>query len=249
VSDEKRITAIEEELKVLKNEIKAVLLDIREHYLSVQSPFAQSVRVINEDDSDDEDVIGISNNGSKNESKVAKEKQPLIGSNNTSPGKSCAKEMGSDSDGSTLLNTILPGIDADSDMEFADYEEDIEPKSSRVSHKKKAELKYSRSNEKVDLVIIAALTQWVEQATAMLGKERVEALVEVSCTMRHFPAEIKDVLIKLIRLSHFDNDNGKTTSAKDYLAILAQLDSLLGSEHQDEALLSILSMIPESKNG
>ena len=249
MSEEKRIAAIEEELKVLKNEIKTVLLDIREHYLNVQSPFNKFNRVVEEDDDDLECNVKKTNDYAKVETKDTKEKILLVGANNALPAKSPAEEAEGDSMGSSLLDTVLTGVNADYKEKLSDFEEDSDQKNPKESRRKKADLKYPKDNGKVDLVIIAALAKWVKQATAMLGKERVEALVEVSCTMRQFPAEIKDVLIKLVRLSHYDNDNGKMTSAKDYLSILAQLDSLLGSEHQDEALLSILSMMSESNNG
>jgi len=45
MNPEQRIKAVEDELKILKNEIKNVLLDIREHYLDLENPFSQYPRV------------------------------------------------------------------------------------------------------------------------------------------------------------------------------------------------------------
>jgi hypothetical protein len=101
----------------------------------------------------------------------------------------------------------------------------------------------------VDLVVIAGLTQWIDQATAKLGRERTEILIEMSFTMGHLPENLKDALVKMTRISRNDSAD-KTASASDYLAILAQLENLLsGSQLKDNALLSILSMIKDTKNG
>jgi len=100
---------------------------------------------------------------------------------------------------------------------------------------------------KYDLMVVAGLTQWIDLSTARLGKERAEALVEMSYTMGRLPENLKDVLIKMVRITK-NESNGHNVTASDYLAILAQLENLLGkSEIQDNALLSLISMMKESK--
>jgi hypothetical protein len=106
------------------------------------------------------------------------------------------------------------------------------------------------SGTRADLVIIAGLTQWVDQATGKLGKDRTEALVEMSTAMGRIPDNIKDVLIRMVRISRYESTNTQSPTATDYLATLAQLESLMGGEQiQDNALLSILSMMKESNRG
>jgi hypothetical protein len=93
---------------------------------------------------------------------------------------------------------------------------------------------------------VAGLTQWIDQSTARLGKERAEALVEMSYTMGRLPENLKDALIKMVRITK-NETNGHNVTASDYLAILAQLENLLGkSEIQDNALLSLISMMKET---
>lgn len=106
------------------------------------------------------------------------------------------------------------------------------------------------SGTRADLVVIAGLTQWVDQATAKLGKDRTEALVEMSTAMGRIPDNIKDVLIRMVRISRYESTSSQSPTATDYLATLAQLESLMGGEQiQDNALLSILSMMKESSRG
>jgi hypothetical protein len=106
------------------------------------------------------------------------------------------------------------------------------------------------SGTRADLVIIAGLTQWVDQVVGKLGKDRAEALVEMSTAMGRIPENIKDVLIRMIRISRYESTSLQSPTATDYLATLAQLESLMGGEQiQDNALLSILSMMKESNRG
>jgi len=111
---------------------------------------------------------------------------------------------------------------------------------------KKKELSLSGGKTKYDLMVVAGLTQWIDQSTARLGKERAEALVEMSFTMGRLPENLKDALIKMVRITK-NESNGHNVTASDYLSILAQLENLLGkSELQDNALLSLISMMKET---
>lgn len=136
-------------------------------------------------------------------------------------------------------------VDDDDDEEEEDIPQVVQPV--KGSGKKKKEQSLGSGKVKYDLMVVAGLTQWIDQSTARLGKERVEALVEMSYTMGRLPENLKDVLIKMIRITK-NESNGHNVTASDYLAILAQLENLLGkSEIQDNALLSLISMMKESK--
>ncbi len=93
---------------------------------------------------------------------------------------------------------------------------------------------------RMSLVTIAGLNQWVDQTTAKMGKERVEALVEVCYTMGRLSPSLRETLIRLVQLSQVKSCPLPVT-AKDYLAVLVQLENLLGRSTQSEtALLSFL---------
>jgi hypothetical protein len=153
----------------------------------------------------------------------------------------------------TVRSKRIEDDDSD-DSDDSDLNEEPETnivaiKSTSPKNNKKKPLNLPTGNPKFDLVVIAGLTQWIDQATAKLGRERTEALVEMSCTMGRTPENLKEVLIKMARLSPHES-NGQPLKASDYLSILAQLENLLGdSEIKDHALLSILSMMKESNDG
>jgi hypothetical protein len=141
---------------------------------------------------------------------------------------------------------------ADNTGDEDDDEEDdipvVQPsKGGKKKKEKEKEPLLASGKVKYDLMVVAGLTQWIDQSTARLGKERAEALVEMSYTMGRLPENLKDVLIKMVRITK-NESNGHNVTASDYLAILAQLENLLGkSEIQDNALLSLISMMKESK--
>ena len=226
---EQRIAALEEELKVVKNEIKSVLLDIREYYMSTQNPFT-GFKTINVKDIGDE---GVTLDRPKSDRPKKEEAISSLPESEISPSgyepttKSQRREREAEPMAEQPNESIRPN------------------ESLRRRHR----ADYSSDNGNVDLIVIAGLTQWADQAAAILGKDRAEALVEIAHALRRFPDEVKNVLVKLIRLSPHQSTNGKIISTKDYLAVLAQLSNLLASGHSEDALLSILSMTPESSDG
>jgi hypothetical protein len=144
--------------------------------------------------------------------------------------------------------------DSDTDDDESEDDEPEEKPVLKMASPKNGKKKSANNNifsvgSRADLVIIAGLTQWVDQSTAKLGKDRTEALVEMSTAMGRIPEKMKDVLIRMIRISRYET-NGQTPTATDYLAILAQLESLIsGSKMEDSALMSVLSMMKESGRG
>jgi len=145
------------------------------------------------------------------------------------------------------------GSTGDNDDDDEDDDDDVpqvvvQPsKGGKKKKEKEKEQVLASGKVKYDLMVVAGLTQWIDQSTARLGKERAEALVEMSYTMGRLPENLKDVLIKMVRITK-NESNGHNVTASDYLAILAQLENLLGkSEIQDNALLSLISMMKESK--
>jgi len=94
---------------------------------------------------------------------------------------------------------------------------------------------------RADPVTIVGLARWVDQAAARIGKEKVEALIEICNITGHLPSSFREVLTRLARLSEDRRGDGRA-SASDYLALVLQLEALMGRSTQPgAALLSILS--------
>ena len=58
-----------------------------------------------------------------------------------------------------------------------------------------------RKNIKLDLVTMAGLTGWVEESTKKIGRERTEAVLDISEVMGYVTADLKPILMKLIALA------------------------------------------------
>lgn len=258
MKDEQRIKALEEEVKVLKNEIKMVLLDLREQYLNVQNPFNYGAAPGHGSGQTSSPVI------EKESIQPTLEEEKFEGVMETPAGSAFLETRSGSGQKHADLSfqpayTPPPQPASDSPRlwqgtELRDEEEAFEREQLRremasFPHNKRQERDYYHSEGKLDLVVIAGLTQWIDQATAKLGKERTEILIEMFFAMGRLPEKLKDTLIRMIRVSQHDAQ-GQPITASDYLALLAQLENLLAdSKQQDKALLSILSMMKENKDG
>lgn len=290
-----RVTDLETEIKVLKNEIKAILLDIREQYLNAENPFNVAAQAKGSTDQRAANV-GIHNPGSTESATpeetipadtpqpplimepVAKEKAPA---NVEWHGKKGVSRPGN----TVPLPSLKPGTDEEeSPPEIAEYgnkdtaalppnlepsrepwlelsmEED-ESLPMAKEHSKKATSRkrpgqapnyrsYEENGNGINLITIAGLSKWVDESTEKIGKERTEVMVEACHMVGHLSLELRDLLIKLVHLAQVEQSRKIKITTKDYLGVIAQLDSLLGYSNESEAaLLTILTDGKESNNG
>ena len=105
-------------------------------------------------------------------------------------------------------------------------------------------------NQRINLITIAGLSRWVDESVEKIGKERTEVMVEACHMVGHMPSELKDLVIRLVRLSQMDEPKKGKVNTRDYLGVIAQLDNLLGYNNESEAaLFSILSNAKETNSG
>ena len=219
---DQRVKVLEDEVKVLKNEIKAVLLDIREHYLNYQNPFSGEFRL-------DERRIKTVPLG---------EEKPAPMVRNLVEEEKLASEINRLEDREERSNVIA--------SEAKQPQSEESPLTApTLKLNKQVESQYNgKQNGKQNgtgLATLAGLTQWVDQTTQRIGKQRAEALVEGLHMMEHLPLGIRDFLLKFIQLSEAKEPQRRITT-KDYLTILTQLEGLLGQGSTSEmALVSILT--------
>jgi len=102
----------------------------------------------------------------------------------------------------------------------------------------------------INLLTIAGLSKWVDESTDKIGKERAEVMVKACYMVGHISEELKDLLVKLVRLAQVDEPRKTKVTTRDYLGVIAQLDSLLGYGSESEAaLLTILADTKDSSSG
>jgi len=225
-----KVTQLEDEIKVLKNEVQAVLLDIRESYLNRENPFNP--------DAPAPIIHQVTTAITDQEEQPSTEVEP-----ENSVEQSYESERGGDD---SELNNNEPELENNREVAASEEIAHKEVKGVwRSEEEPLAQLKAGRnknaSGKKIDLTTIAGLTQWVGDSVKKLGRERTEAILDISEMVGHVPPDLKKILVRFINRTPDESDGNPTT--RDYIATLIQLESLLGmnSKSDELALLSILS--------
>ncbi|MCL0088491.1 hypothetical protein M1N87_01565 [Dehalococcoidia bacterium] len=88
----------------------------------------------------------------------------------------------------------------------------------------------------VNLLTLVGLVRWAEKSTSKIGKERVEAVVEIYQTAGCLPTSYKEIIPQIIRLADGEKPEAQPTMG-DSLNVLLQLDSLLGKKFKTQAAI------------
>lgn len=205
--EEQRIKTLEEEFKVLKNQIKAVLLDIKE--------------------------------------------QLAAGGGD---GHTIAAQLGNVSTAVPQAENnvkVVPEPPA-SEPEFAEkgpvagITEKAEPDFASLMNRSSVSGVAGRSpdTERVDLLTVSVLSQWLARAASSVSKGQISKLVEIYDITGNLPPRLKQVILLLADLygngSH--NEEDESLPATTSMQLLIELDSLL--RYRTGALESVvLSML------
>lgn len=253
MAEKDRVNQLEDELKVLKNELQAVLLDIRESYLNRENPFTPDVSAIpiqpaiaaaittqqapapspstgkRKPARDQQDELSDTEDMEDDEEESASEekKRPRA--------KKPAKPA--DEGESVGEEELDAGAEAAHEEVKGASRSDAQPVSRSQPRKPD---NGSKGDGKVDLITIAGLTQWVMDTVKRLGREKTETILEISEIAGLVAPELKNVLVKFADRAPDDYHGGATT--QDYIATLIELEKLLGINNRSEemALLSII---------
>lgn len=256
-----KVTQLEDEIKILKNEVQAVLLDLRESYLNNENPFNTAMQpmanqpiIINQPAPAPVPVPSEPPDVPEDVKEETRIPEPAVNEPETDtvvPEAEMVKEKEEPLE-------KLPDYQAESREELTGAVEMTDEPEMRAGEETGPE-EGSRawrpqigntapfmsggtnngSGGKIDLDNIAGLAQWVEEAVIKLGPERTEAVLDISEMMGHVSQELKNILVKFIR----PVPEGLTNkiSTRDYLASLIELTGLLGKDNRSEvALLYIL---------
>ena len=257
-----KVTQLEDEIKILKNEVQAVLLDLRESYLNLENPVSREMAPL------PEQHIVVS-------APATQQPQPTGNGPHEAGPKGLAGSEPSVADEPT--HTPEPAREAASPHtqeplykpEPATEQQprpepglksEPEPVSGPVfvatdetAHEevmrawrpaKEFEMKFESGgngghNGQIDLATISSLADWVADVVKRLGSERAQSILDISEMVGFLDLELKDVLTRFIYATPGEHE-GKVTT-RDYLTSLKELDSILGKATKFEiALLSIL---------
>jgi hypothetical protein len=222
-----KIAKMESEIKVLKNEVQAVLLDLRESYLNNQNPFnstANPAATIQ--------PIVIQEQVTAREPQPERQPQETQKSEPVKAEKEHSKTLQvAEFDPETIRGKVKKPLDSYPQPEpriIKSAEPDIEKK------------------VKLDLVTVAGLTGWVEGSTKKIGKARTEAVLDISEAMGFVNKDLKPIIAKLIALAPKGSAES-STGTRDYIDSLIKLNSLLGKDNREETALLLLSLVSGDK--
>ncbi len=261
-----KVTQLEDEIKILKNEVQAVLLDLRESYLNNENPFnaganpatSQPIIINNQPGPAQPVPPSAMNNVPETIPELnVRDEHPATSSEIKETVSAPALSEPEEEDEGVVeellelkLPVILeeaqetPEIVYKTDMNVSGEiarEEVIREWRPRIEDAGPfiSQKKNNPVNGNIDLDNMAKLAQWIEESVKRLGHERTETVLDIAEMMGHISPELKKILVKFI--SPLTEENKSKVTTKDYLASLIELATLLGKDNRSEiALLYIL---------
>lgn len=229
-----KITQLENEIKVLKNEIQAILLDIRENVLASENPFSPRPAVTNQPVNVERPASEV-----KPENKPAappappaqpEKKVPPLPEHKAdeAPVKEPRDIAPLKTEGNGHKKNVEPVV------------EDLKPVEVMDNDPPRFEASDNSVRKQPDLVAYAGLASWVEESTRRLGRDRTQAILDISEAAGCLPPEVKGILRKLTTVK--PGEDALKPTAKDYLESLVKIAALSASDKDNNAaLLLILS--------
>jgi len=214
-----RIAQLESEIKVLKNEVQAVLLDLRDKYLEAENPFnAPHPQAAAQ-------TIVIDRQGAAVEAQASVEP----------PAARAQKEK---RDRAPEPTGVSDGDEAEAPPEVAGGEVtragQLEGDCLHARHQCTRD-----SGRQIGLVTIGGLANWADESVRKLGRQRTQSILDFSEMMGLLPPDMKHIMTKLISVE--GDGDAEALSPRDYLGSLVRITTLLGRDNQtEEALLSMV---------
>jgi hypothetical protein len=214
---EKRVADIEMDLKVVKGEIKDLLVDIRDLINKSENPFYNNYK----------NRISIP----ETKEKDTENKNKTINSD---------KEKIDLKKSESILETELKDEKKDSNISPEPFTTSYKAPSYEVQ-----EQKISRQNNtisetqviesenqvrKIDTVTLVELMRWVDYAIRTIGHSNLESLLELYSLTGKLPEETKHIIKNIANISIEEPACEGKISMKDNIVVLSQLNAILNPE-------------------
>jgi hypothetical protein len=250
-----RVTQLEDEIKILKNEVQAVLLDLRESYLNQENPFnpaaslapiASQPIIISQPPPATEEEPDDGATGEDQESQQPETDEPagelelidlpeLPGEPETTEKLELTDEPEPDNELEPVSKQAPTATEEIADEEVKRAWRPL----AEIGSNFKPGVTTCCPDGKIELSAIDGLTEWLTEAVKRFGRERTEAILGIAEMMGHLIPELKNIMIKFINPIPGEY-SGKVTT-QDYLASLITLGNLLGNDNKSEiAMLYML---------
>jgi hypothetical protein len=241
-----RIAHLERDIKVLKSEVQAVLLDLRDKYLAADNPLnapsaatSQQVIVLQSPAANEAKSDAGSHSGSANKDGKDKTQEPTgvseAGKDDIEEPTGVSEAGKDDIEEPTGVSEAGKETHPDTAREEVTQAQIPEEVPSNTRPRKD----YIPDRD-INVIRIGGLVNWAEESVKKLGLQKTEAILDVAEMMGLLSPQLKLIMTKLINT---DSDgNAQSVSARVFLDSLVKITTLLGKDNQTEAaLLSILS--------
>lgn len=99
-----------------------------------------------------------------------------------------------------------------------------------------------------DLLTVATLASWIEEGVARVGKERLQALIDIYVAMGGVSSQMHEIITKLITLDG-NQEPTETVTLKECMRLLVDLDGLLWRSRTNNVNAALLnSLVGRSAN-
>lgn len=206
---DKRVGEIETELKIMKGEIRELLIDIRDlvnknenPFCSIPFPEALKNQVpVKDNTADNKPVVSGNKEVECKTSQKNSETGDKIIKNDEDPMKLCMPDQRSPA-------------------------QNIQEK----ENKKKLNRPQMENFRKIDTLMLVELMRWVDYAVRTVGHNNLKELVNLYTLTRQLPEETKRIIENIANLSIEEPAEEEKVSMKDNITVLSQLDAILSVE-------------------
>lgn len=241
-----RIAHLERETKILKNEVQAVLVDLKTKFMEDKNPFGAP-----SEPASSQQVIVLQSPAAQ--SPAAGEAGPGAEAHG---GTEVREEQDKIEEPAGISEEIIGEME-----EPARASDELENKAEEPSGEKHPEAAREEvakaqipedfpvnagtyrghtTGREINLISVSGLVNWAEESVKKLGHQKTEAILDVAELMGLLSPQLKQIMIKLINIDR--EDGSQSVSARAFLDSLVRITTLLGKDNQTEAaLLSILS--------
>lgn len=222
-----RIDHLESDIKILKGEVQAVLLDLRDKYLEVDNPFNTPPRTT------------VAPQVTTSQESAAKEEKP-----STVPqSSSVKKEVPEKVQESTIVSEAVEAVMETHAETRRDEEQDevevVQTRTPKVVYLDNKPKRNHNAQSDINLITIGGLMNWADESVKRLGQQKTETILDVAEMMGLLSPDLNRILIKFIGIKR--DDIVDSDLARDYLDSLMKITTLLGKDNKtEEALLAIL---------
>ncbi len=228
-----QVSALQDDVKLLKNEIKTVLKELRTAILSRDNPFSTNTgQSLPQADASNA-------NASSDKAKDPDEKlviPPAPASTPPTPPLSVAPPGMAPGAPPAGMAPVAPPAAAASSGTAED-----EPPAHASKSAGRPKLKLIRPDEEEpleqhwNLLTVASLASWAEEAVETLGLRSFQIVLELACFADLITPKLRDVLDNVARLSPELDDDGLSMNINECLVLLRQLEAIVSGGAVEQA--------------